>query len=256
MPLLRVMAGPDGVDPNAEELPLGDPAGVDWRGRPVLLLENPRITGAFPATGEVRAAAAAAAAALARRGADVRPLPREFFRGALRIWFAALHSTAAMPLAQLIGGGTPPVLSLELARVLLRRAHFTFPAIMFALMEKVQHLSDGRTRELLAAGRRLGAKLDEALGPEGILVMPAHPRAAPRHHAPYLRPFDFAFTAVFNILRVPVTAIPVGLNANGLPLAVQAVARRGCDHLTIAAALALEEELGGWRPPTRLEGLG
>ena len=56
--------------------------------------------------------------------------------------------------------------------------------------------------------------------------------------------------AVFHLLGLPVTEVPLGLNPRGLPLGVQVAAADGNDHLTIAAALALEKRFGGWVPPT------
>ncbi|HEX9107009.1 MAG TPA: hypothetical protein VF832_07270, partial [Longimicrobiales bacterium] len=124
-----------------------------------------------------------------------------------------------------------------------------------ALMERVGGMSAEQAQRLAQKGRRLALSLEERLGgPQGaILLMPPHPRPAPPHRAPYLRPFDFAFTAAFNVMRLPATAVPMGLGTRGLPLAVQVAAARGGDHLTIAAALLLEEEFGGWRLPPRLE---
>ena len=66
---------------------------------------------------------------------------------------------------------------------------------------------------------------------------------------PVLRPLGWVFTAVFNVLELPVTQVPLGLNARGLPLGVQVAARRGADHRTVAAALVLEGACGGWVPP-------
>ena len=50
-------------------------------------------------------------------------------------------------------------------------------------------------------------------------------------------------------MSLPVTSVPTGLNAAGLPTGVQVVGNEGNDHLTIAAAVALEEALGGWQAP-------
>jgi fatty acid amide hydrolase 2 len=47
-----------------------------------------------------------------------------------------------------------------------------------------------------------------------------------------------------------VTQVPLGLDADGLPLGVQVVGARGSDATTIAVARALEEDFGGWVPPT------
>ncbi|MDR0240659.1 MAG: hypothetical protein LBJ65_03560 [Burkholderia sp.] len=48
---------------------------------------------------------------------------------------------------------------------------------------------------------------------------------------------------------VPAIVVPVGSGAHGLPLSVQVVGPYGGDHLTLSAALALEQLLGGWLRP-------
>ena len=83
------------------------------------------------------------------------------------------------------------------------------------------------------------------------MLFPTFPRTAPRHHMPYLRPYEFIYTAVFNALELPVTQVPLGLGRGGLPLGVQVVTRRGNDALSVAVAWALEEACGGWTPPSR-----
>ena len=55
--------------------------------------------------------------------------------------------------------------------------------------------------------------------------------------------------AVFNLLGLPATAVPLGLNERGLPLGVQVAAGRDRDHVAIAVALELERAFGGWVPP-------
>jgi fatty acid amide hydrolase 2 len=52
-----------------------------------------------------------------------------------------------------------------------------------------------------------------------------------------------------NVLRAPATVAPMGRDAAGLPLSIQIAAARGQDRLTIAAALALEQDFGGWIRP-------
>ena len=50
-------------------------------------------------------------------------------------------------------------------------------------------------------------------------------------------------------MELPATQVPLGLDAEGLPLGVQVVAGPARDHLSIAVALVLEREFGGWVPP-------
>ncbi len=54
-----------------------------------------------------------------------------------------------------------------------------------------------------------------------------------------------------NRVAFAVTQVPLGLNAEGLPLGIQVVARRGNDALTISVAVELERLFGGWTPPTQ-----
>jgi fatty acid amide hydrolase 2 len=44
-----------------------------------------------------------------------------------------------------------------------------------------------------------------------------------------------------------VTVVPIGFDEEGIPVAVQVIARQGNDHLTLAAAQVLEGAFGGWR---------
>lgn len=59
----------------------------------------------------------------------------------------------------------------------------------------------------------------------------------------------FFLSAIFNILGLPVTQCPLGLNKDGLPLGIQVVAGPHNDHLTLAVAQYLEKAFGGWVLP-------
>jgi fatty acid amide hydrolase 2 len=83
------------------------------------------------------------------------------------------------------------------------------------------------------------------------MLYPPYPTPAPRHNQPLFAPFNWVYTAIFNVLELPVTAAPLGLNERGLPLGVQIIATHGNDHLTLAVALELERAFGGWVPPHR-----
>jgi len=52
---------------------------------------------------------------------------------------------------------------------------------------------------------------------------------------------------------LPATAIPAGLSPGGLPVGVQLIGPRGGDGRTLAAAQAIEDELGGFQAPPPLE---
>ena len=100
--------------------------------------------------------------------------------------------------------------------------------------------------EFLRQDARIRAELEAALGPNGVLLHPPYTRAAPRHRLALLTPFDFVCSGLFSVIEFPVTQVPLGFGAHGLPLGVQVIARRKLDHVTLAAAAALEDEWGGW----------
>jgi len=97
-------------------------------------------------------------------------------------------------------------------------------------------------------GKELQKELIELIGPNGIMLYPPFPSVAPRHNAPLFNPFQYAYTAILNIMTFPVTVVPLGLNKDGLPLGVQVASIPGNDHITIGVALELEKAFGGWVP--------
>jgi fatty acid amide hydrolase 2 len=97
--------------------------------------------------------------------------------------------------------------------------------------------------------RTLRDDIETALGSDGVILYPTAVDIAPRHSRQGILHFRFPLT--FNALGLPATQVPLGLGRKGLPLGIQVVGPRGCDHRTIAVAVALENVLGGWTPPAR-----
>lgn len=251
MPLLRILAGPDGRDAGARALELGDPGAVDLSALEIVVVED---VGRF-VDGELIDAIDRAAATLSRAGARVRREPIPELRRGLIWWSTAMGEAADTPFRELLaeGRGADDALSLsaELLRWLVGRSRHTLPALALAAIEDNPLLvaSGARQRRIMAEIAELRARLSARLGTRAVLLFPPHTRPAPRHHSPLLRPLDFAYTAVFNVLELPVSAVPMGLSRAGLPLGVQVVGGEGSDHVTIAVAEALERALGGWVPP-------
>lgn len=88
----------------------------------------------------------------------------------------------------------------------------------------------------------------EILGTNGVLIYPTHPTPAFYHFESLIKPFDFAYTAIFNVLGLPATHCPTGMNSEGLPIGVQVIAGKHQDRLTLAIASEIEEAFGGWKP--------
>lgn len=130
------------------------------------------------------------------------------------------------------------------------RGDHTLPTLLTLTAEKLQrHMPEARTHKAVEAGRALEREVVDVLG-DGVMLHPPFARVAPRHHGTVGRPWVLSRCAVFNLLGLPVTQVPLGLGPSGLPVGVQVAAAEGCDHVTIAAALELERRFGGWVPPS------
>ncbi|MGH2953763.1 MAG: amidase [Solirubrobacterales bacterium] len=245
-PFLSAIAGHDGEDQSVGELRLGDPAEVSLAGLPVALSDDASL---WPASLELRNARVRAARALAERGAEVRRVSLRGARRTAELYLQAVRE--AGKLAEVFEEAGVPVPSVRhlIADGVRRRGDHTLPLTMTLLAERLSDLIPERyERKALAARDRLAREVEELIG-DGVLLHPPFPRVAPRHGATVGRPWTLASTALFNLLGLPVTQVPLGLGERGLPLGVQVAGARDGDHVTIAVALELEQAFGGWVPP-------
>ena len=81
-------------------------------------------------------------------------------------------------------------------------------------------------------------------------------KPGPRHNKPLAPPFNWVYTAIWNVMELPVTQVPLGLNSRGVPLGVQVVAGPFADHRSIAVALHLDQHCRRARARTRRDGEG
>lgn len=247
MPVLRMISGPDGRDHRVREVELGDPATVDLVGLDVVVSEHSSL---LPIRGELRDARERAAGALAAAGARVRRESMKSLRRALELFLFALQDGAGTTTREILEAeGADPVGW----RTAFRRGGPHTPATLLLLFSEsvASRMPSGRVRRMRAAANSLRQEVEDVIG-EGILLHPPHPRVAPRHRMTLGQSWLLTPTAVFNLLGLPATAVPMGLNSRGLPLGVQVVAGYDRDHRSIAAALELERVFGGWVPPGQL----
>ena len=191
-----------------------------------------------------------AAGALSARGARVVHASFPDMSRSLEIWTLMLAVNSDDSFAEMLGVNRLPKLAGEFARLPFGRSHHTFPALGLSAIEKILPTKGPWAEEVLEAGSRLRRELTEKLGDDGVLLYPPHPVLAPKHNRPLLFPVNWVYTAVFNVMEVPVVQVPLGLDpSSGLPLGVQVIASHGREDLAVSAALALEEAMGGHVPP-------
>jgi fatty acid amide hydrolase 2 len=107
--------------------------------------------------------------------------------------------------------------------------------------------------EKAAKMRKITQELDEEiaelLGDDGVLFYPSTTYTAPFHYAAFIQVYNFHYWSLLNVLHLPATQVPLGLNSQGLPLGIQVVAAKNQDRLCLAVAEELDREFGGWVAP-------
>lgn len=249
-PLMQILAGADDADPDCLQPLLGDPAQVQIADLQVWTIADNGLLDVDP---ELRAAQKRVAAYLQKQGATVRTLELPRLKRSFELWSATMSSGNGTPFVALMGGDKPPVNPwLEMIKWAIGESEHTFPAIALGIGEALEPLLPGSHAKWLAEAEALRQELTELLGPNGVFLYPSYTRPAPLHHEPLMRPLDWIYTAIGNVLQMPITQVPLGLSTQGLPLGVQVGARSGNDAVTIAVAIALEKAFGGWIPPKNL----
>lgn len=247
-PLLKILAGPDGVDPLCRNGALGgNPARVQLKKLRVLAI---RDDGKRAVAADMMQAQQDAAEWLGAQTQGLQWLQPQGLRLAFEIWSALMQAAEPTPFAEQLGEGRRISVFKELIKWPLGLTPHTLPALALAALEMLPM----PTQRFVEASRALKQELLAALGEDGVLLYPPYPRVAPRHNRPLLRPFDFAYCGIINVLGFPSTQVPLGLNAQGLPLGVQVIGAPGQDARTIAVAVALEKQFGGWVPPPDMPG--
>lgn len=247
---LEIISGPDGLDASCTLRLPPAPEAFCWRGRRVYLMPRPRIKLATAVQPAIARGVIQAAKALQALGAELEELPADLFVDALEIWGAAMADDT--PRQTLPEGPQGLALLTESLKLFNGTSRHTPPALLYAWANLARGLRGRRLRQLLAEAARLRGLLERRLGDAHLLLLPPQPTTAPRHDELLGRPFDFGYTALFNVLGLPATAIPLGLDPDGLPYGVQAIAAHGQDRLCLQAAASLEQTCGGWTHPISL----
>jgi fatty acid amide hydrolase 2 len=244
MPVLRLIAGPDGEDPYTEEQPLGEPSDVDITGLPVVVSTH---SSTRPLRPVLRRAIDGAARALGARGAVVREAPMKELRWALAQFLATASAEIDLLTSwEGITASTRPGEEDGKRAPLVVRG----PAALLKVVESApaRTVRTRAARRLVDSAQRATDTLLETIG-DGVLLYPPFPRLVPKHRHTIGQPWLATNTAIFNLYGLPTTQVPLGLTDKGLPLGVQVVAQPGADHVGIAVALQLEQAFGGWVDP-------
>nr|CAD7395460.1 unnamed protein product [Timema cristinae] len=152
----------------------------------------------------------------------------------------------------------------ELCKWVLCLSNHTFIGLATAILEDmgVQYGSEKHThfvglckelsQELKIRTFKSKPLLQDMMGTDGVFLYPTHPTTAPYHNEPLVKPFNFSYTGIINILGLPATHCPLGLGTDGLPIGIQVIGALNQDRHTLAVAVELEKAFGGWVSPSTI----
>lgn len=127
----------------------------------------------------------------------------------------------------------------------------TLPTVIYGMKSRWDSkYGDPEYHAMVKARDDLRREFEELLGDDGVFIFPTQPFVAAYHNEPIIRWIDHSYSAIFNVLGLPSTAVPLGIGpTERLPVGIQVVASRNKDRLCLAVASELERAFGGWVSP-------
>jgi fatty acid amide hydrolase 2 len=250
MPILRHLAGPDGEDESCQPFEWPEPADVNLADLHIVNVPN---NGLLRVSDDLQRAQTDVCKHFAGLGLSVETKEFEQLRRSFDIWSSMLgESSPKSSFRKSLGYENKRQLTRELGRWIVGHRQHTIPALFLAFIENLDKHAPRRAKYFIEMGRELRTDLLSALGTNGLMLFPSYTRVAPKHNESFFPPIHWVYTGIINMMGLPATQIPLGLNEEGLPLGIQVIAAPGMDHLCIAAAIELERAFGGWVvPPIR-----
>jgi len=186
-----------------------------------------------------------------RQGMQVEDIQIDGLRRSVEIWSAMLEMAGGKSFRELLfDGGSRSVLR-ECLRYGIGRSDHTLPALALVVLEQFSKFNRRQLERFYKMGEELQKEFRRLLAGNTIALYPSHAMVAPKHGRSIMTPWNWAYTAIINTMKLPATQIPLGLNSQGIPLGIQVIANERQDHLCFAVAAELEKEFGGWVPPSR-----
>lgn len=256
---LRIIAGPDDLDPHALPLSLGDAANVEIDKLRVAFFTD---DGVSKPTDETRQSALRAVQQLREAGATVTEICPPLFGKSVDIWVWLVMPTFTETANHLqreyarMAGSQVSKQRLFLTEWIFRWIEFLSQTGDFGPTQRVQlelELESFRRNMLVFM-----QGFDVIVCPVASNPAVVHPTAADFEKMKYaeftdtLKKDGAAYCMSFNLTGWPATVVRAGTSPEGLPIGVQIAAKPWQEHLTLLAAKIIEQKPGGWRPPAGL----
>lgn len=235
--VLAVIAGSDGIDPFAYDLPIGDSRSVNVGGLSAAFYVD---NGTARPVASIDAALRQCAERIAAAGARVEEKRPPGTEQALDLLFALLGGDGGYAIQRILTESGTKQVAPYLAGVLGDPARFEQPALsyrQFAEFFRGWHDYKGRMTQFFVD--------------YDVLLCPVSAEPAPTHDTDIkvLEKTMLSYTAPYSIAGWPVAVVRVGKSAEGLPIGVQIVGKPFQEHVVLAVAGFLEQEFGGFVAP-------
>ncbi|XP_023179738.2 fatty-acid amide hydrolase 2 isoform X2 [Drosophila hydei] len=139
----------------------------------------------------------------------------------------------------------------QLIRSLCGKSSYNTNSLIFDLMRRCNAFMPApRLEQYRREAVALTRELTQLLGENGVLLFPTMHAPAPKHGWTPLQLWGVDYTLLLNVLGLPATHVPMGINGKGLPIGFSVIAAPYQDRLCLRVAVELERAFSGWQPPT------
>ncbi|MBZ0254770.1 amidase, partial [bacterium] len=235
--IFPLLLGEDPGDPVVGPMPYHDCSSVDVSKLNIAYYTD---NGVVTPTQETQETVMSAVKAFEQMGAEVHEARPSCFGREADVW---------LDLCGVDGGEL-------LIQVLQQSGTQTYSTIMQRLLEICQSRKRDANgfHHLLFEWQQFKQSVYEFMQGYDLIVCPACATPALDHGVSYNDDAfpGFSYTIAYNLSGLPGTVVRGGQSKEGLPIGVQMIAKPWHEDVSLAAAISLEEALGGWKEPTGL----
>ncbi|MFK8258375.1 amidase [Erwinia sp. AnSW2-5] len=241
LPLLKVISGPDNIDKNITRN-FNEHQYIDsLKGLKIYLPQGRLYPFLKPVEKNITRHINFIASVLEKEGAEIIPIKLPFLSDACDLWFDIISTAKDITLNSVVN------LNHSLLSEAFHRAsgkkNIMLSTWFLLFMEKIAISNRKNYLHFLYCKNKISAQLNQHLDHKSVLLLATYPSTAIKHSRSFFSPFDFLYSAIFNVLELPATSVPVSMSKDNLPVSIQLAAAHGCDHIPITLACYLEKTL-------------
>ncbi|XP_076624983.1 fatty-acid amide hydrolase 2-B-like [Colletes latitarsis] len=234
------------------ERPLNLDEPVDLKNLRVFYVKNIKsFCGIRSTTSDIRRSIKEAIQHMAVKGASIHRLSQEWVENSLMYM-----------LSSFLDGNFPDILVdchhpdrrmkrvVECLKAFFGLSNFTLHVTFFALLGEYHgFLPRSKAKHYEEMKENMRQRINKLLGDDGVFICPTYPHTSLWPELAVFEIDSVNYCAISNVLKLPSTHVPMGLNKDGMPIGFQVMAGYDQDRLCLAVARELEKVFGGWVPP-------